>query len=443
MAGSHIFKGIPVLDWLVRSTLGTQNQRMVRRYLRQVDLVNRHEEAILRLTDAELRAKTQEFRDRIRGGAKPIDLRPEIFAVAREAMDRGVGIRNIFNPDLPANDRFDPSRLPAEARKMYDEVAAAIAATPAAEPTGALAGCHGSVPSWMFVDIPPALYQAVRELYPESRPPFRARPFDVQLIGGVVLSEGQIAEMKTGEGKTIVGPLACYLAALEHHQVHVVTVNDYLVQRDRDWTFPFFRALGLTVGAIHPMHMQTHQEKVDAYKCDVVYGTTSEFGFDYLRDNMKVRAEEQVQRHRDFAIVDEVDSILIDEARTPLIISGMAHASKPRYDVADRLARHLVNKQIRWESADEQVKACQSEVAGLEGDIRNARDRSAVPALKERLADARRRLPLLEKERDNFTQYYEIELDKKKTTLTSAGIAEAQREAKMGSFYVGDNVDMP
>ena len=443
MASNHLFKGIPVLDWLVRSTLGTQNQRMVRRYLRQVDLVNRQEPNVRTLTDAELRAKTAEFRTRIKAGEKPFDMRPEIFAVAREAMDRGVGLRNIFNPDLPADQRFDPSRLPAEARAMYDQVAATIAATPAAEPTGDLRGCAGPIPSWMFVDIPPALYEAVRELYPESRPPFRARPFDVQLIGGVVLSEGQIAEMKTGEGKTIVGPLACYLATLEGMQVHVVTVNDYLVQRDRDWTFPFFRALGLTVGAIHPMHMQSHEDKVAAYKCDVVYGTTSEFGFDYLRDNMKTRPEEQVQRHRDFAIVDEVDSILIDEARTPLIISGMAHAVKPRYDLADRLAKHLVSKQMRWEAADEQVKACQSEIAGLEGDIRNARDRDAVPAMRQRLVEARKRLPQVTKDRDKHTQYYEVELDKKRATLTNDGIAEAQREAKIGSFYVGDNVDMP
>src|SRR6185295_9701577 len=116
--------------------------------------------------------------------------------------------------------------------------------------------------------------------------------------------------------------LATYLAAIEGLKIHVVTVNDYLVQRDRDWTFPFFRALGLTVGAIHPMHMQPEPVKREMYRCDFVYGTTSEFGFDYLRDNMKRSVDQQVQKTRQFAIVDEVDSILIDEARTPLIISG-------------------------------------------------------------------------------------------------------------------------
>ena len=443
MSSSQLFKGIPVLDWIVRSTLGTQNQRMVKRYLKQVDLVNRQESAVRTLTDAQLMAKTEEFRARIVKGEKPFDLRPEIFAVAREAMDRAVGIRNIFNPDLPEDQRFDPARLPASVRALYDDAVARIAATPAADPVGAFRGCTEAIPSWMFVELDPALYQAVRELYPESRPPFRARPFDVQIIGGVVLSEGQIAEMRTGEGKTIVGPLACYLASVEKLQVHVVTVNDYLVQRDRDWTFPFFRALGLTVGAIHPIHMQSHEEKRAAYACDVVYGTTAEFGFDYLRDNMKTRPEEQVQRKRSFAIVDEVDSILIDEARTPLIISGMAHASKPRYELADRLAKHLVRKQQPWESSDDQVKACQSKAAALEGDIRNTRDKAGIPALKEQFKAAQAELKSLEKARDKSQQYYEVELDKKRATLTSDGIAEAQREAKIGSFYVGENVDMP
>ena len=443
MSGNQLLKGIPVLDWLVRSTLGTQNQRLVKRYLKQVELVNRQEAEMRALTDSQLMAKTEEFRSRIAKGEKPFDLRPQIFAVAREAMDRAVGIRNIFNPDLPEDQRFDPSRLPAAARALYDEAAARIAATPPAEPTDAFRGCTEPTPSWQFVDLDPALYQAVRELYPESRPPFRARPFDVQIIGGVVLSEGQIAEMRTGEGKTIVGPLACYLACLEKLQVHVVTVNDYLVQRDRDWTFPFFRALGLTVGAIHPIHMQGHEAKREAYGCDVVYGTTSEFGFDYLRDNMKTRPEEQVQRKRHFAIVDEVDSILIDEARTPLIISGMAHAVKPRYELADRLARHLVRKQVPWDAADEQVKACQSRAAGLEGDVRNTRDKAAIPGLREQLKAAQAELKQLEKARDRHQQYYEVELDKKRATLTNDGIAEAQREARIGSFYVGENVDMP
>ncbi len=430
---------VPFISPILRKFLGTRNERMVKRYLRIVDQVSAREPEIRRLSDAELRGMSEVFRSRIEKGEKPYDLIPEVFAVAREAMDRAVGIRNIFDPAQS----FDPSTLPPAARAAYDRVKEEISRTPDRAPEGDLLGNVGPVPAWKFVDIPVEVYDAVRALHPDSKPPFRARPFDVQIIGAVVLYEGKIAEMKTGEGKTIVAPLACYLAALQGWQIHVVTVNDYLVQRDRDWTAPFFRALGLTVGAIHPHHMQTPMEKKQAYDCNVVYGTTSEFGFDYLRDNMKLSVAEQVQRRRDFAIVDEVDSILIDEARTPLIISGMAHATQPRYDLADQLARHLVDKQRDWDAANAQVLSCQAEIAGLEGDIRNARDKSKIPALREQLDAARKRLPQLEQARDRFTQYYEVELDKKKATLTHDGVAEAQRKAGIGSFYVGDNVDLP
>jgi preprotein translocase subunit SecA len=432
--------GVPIFGPLMKKLFGTRNQRMVKRYLRVVDAVNALEPSVRALTDAELRAKTDEFRRRIKDGEKPVDLIPEIFAVAREAMDRSVGIRNVLDPEL----KFDASRLPEPVQAIHRELMAKAAAMPPADPTGEFRGCREPVPAWRSIDIPNGLYEAVREILPQSKPPFRARPFDVQIIGGVVLSEGRIAEMRTGEGKTIVGPLACYLACLEHKQVHVVTVNDYLVQRDRDWTFPFFHALGLTVGSIHPMHMQGPQEKQVAYSCDVVYGTTAEFGFDYLRDNMKLRVEDQLQKGRhDFAIVDEVDSILIDEARTPLIISGPAHAGQPRYDLADRLARHLVGRQSEWNTADGKVQKCKAEIAGLEGDIRNARDKAKVPELKARMDAARTRLPQLESERDRHVQFYEVELDKKRATPTHEGITEAQKVAGVGSFYVGDNVDLP
>ena len=430
---------IPVLDYFIRKTFGTHNQRMVRRYLRIVDKVNALEAKFAKFTDGELAAMTPHFRERVAKGERPYDMIPEIFAVGREAMDRAVGIRNIFNPALG----FDPSRLPEPARAAFLATKATMDATAPRDPTDDLLGCRSQVAGWQFVEIPIVVYEAVRALYPESRPPFRARPFDVQIIGGIVLSEGKIAEMKTGEGKTIVAPLACYLAACEGKQVHVVTVNDYLVQRDRDWTFPFHRALGLRVGSIHPMHMQPHSDKVNAYFCDVVYGTTAEFGFDYLRDNMKLRPVDQVQKRRDYAIVDEVDSTLIDEARTPLIISGPAHNRSPRYDLADRLARHLVARQNEWSSADEKVQQCKAAIAGAEGDIRNARDKSTVPAIKQRFDEARKRLPTLERDRDRFTQYYELEMDKKRATITHEGIEDAQKEAKVGSFYVGENMDLP
>ena len=431
--------GVPFFGWAAKKLFGTRNQRQVSRYLDKASQVNDNEDQARLLTDAELRAKTDEFRGRIEAGEEGYEIIPEIFAVAREAMDRAVGIRNIFNPESG----FDPDTLPEDARKLFEETKAVMDATEAAPPEGEFLGSEEAVPSWLFVDIPNPLYEAVRALHPRSRPPFRARPFDVQLIGGIVLSEGRIAEMKTGEGKTIVGPLACYLACCEKRQVHVVTVNDYLVQRDRDWTFPFFRALGLTVGAIHPMHMQSSAKKKEMYDCDVIYGTTAEFGFDYLRDNMKLRAEDQVQRRREFAIVDEVDSILIDEARTPLIISGPAHSVRPRYELADGLATHLVERQKEWSGADDKVQSCLVTISGLEGDLRNARDKETVPALKAELEEAREALPGLEATRDRYTQFFEVELDKKSASLTHEGVTEAQRKASIGSFYVGDNIDLP
>ncbi|MCC6660057.1 MAG: preprotein translocase subunit SecA [Phycisphaerales bacterium] len=432
-------QGIPVIGPLLNKIIGTRNERFVKRYLARVTAINALEPRVRQMTDAQIRGMLGEFRDRLKQGASRDELLVEVFAIAREAMDRSVGIRNAFDP----KQSFDASRLPEPARAAYQATRAAMDALPPAPPEGEYSGGNEPIPGWRQLDIPNEVYDAVRELYPESRPPFRARPFDVQLIGGMVLYQGKIAEMRTGEGKTIVAPLACYLRCIERRKVHVVTVNDYLVQRDRDWTAPFFRALGLTVGAIHPMHMQGEDVKRRMYRCDVVYGTTSEFGFDYLRDNMKRSVEAQVQRRREFAIVDEVDSILIDEARTPLIISGPAHDDQPRYDLADRLARHLVEKQKEWQERDDRVQHCQQRIKGLEGDIRQARDRSQVPDMQKRLAEARAELPGLERDRDKHVQYYETHPERKQAHLTHDGVAEAQRAAGIGSFYVGENMDLP
>src|SRR5688572_28898755 len=165
------------------------------------------------------------------------------------------------------------------------------------------------------------------------------RHFDVQLIGGMVLHQGKIAEMRTGEGKTLVATLPAYLNALPAKGVHVVTVNEYLAQRDADWMGPVFRFLGLTVGVIR--NGQSSDEKRAAYACDITYGTNNEFGFDYLRDNLAYRLEDRVQRGQIFAIVDEVDSILIDEARTPLIISGPAEENTELYLAINKLVPKL------------------------------------------------------------------------------------------------------
>jgi len=449
-------QGIPVIEPLLNLIVGTRNERFVKRYTQRVEAISALEPEMRALTDEQIRAKHEEFRRRLDEGEKAEGLMTEAFAVAREAMDRNVGLRNMLNP--AHRESLDVERLPADAKAVYEETLAKADSLPTIVPAtfegqapegtvpdeeGRFLGSAELIEGWRYVEIPPALYDAVREAYPESRPPFRARPFDVQLIGAMVLYQGKIAEMKTGEGKTIVAPLAAYLAAVERWKIHVVTVNDYLVQRDRDWTFPFFSSLGMTVGAIHPQHMQGEDIKRGMYQCDVVYGTTSEFGFDYLRDNMKRSVDQQVQRRREFAIVDEVDSVLIDEARTPLIISGQAHEDQPRYELADQLARHLVSMQKPWQEWEDKAEACKKRIKGLEGDIRNARDKSKAPEIQKQLDAAKRELPELEQQRDRHTQYYEIKEDRKQVHLAHEGVAEAQRKAGLGSFYVDENMDLP
>ncbi len=175
-------------------------------------------------------------------------------------------------------------------------------------------------------DLIPEAFALVREA---SRRKLGMRHFDVQLIGGIALNAGKISEMRTGEGKTLMATLPAYLNALTGDGVHVVTVNEYLAQRDSEWMGPVYRFLGMEVGVIK--NAQTPDEKRAAYACDITYGTNNEFGFDYLRDNLAFRLEDRVQRKLSFAIVDEVDSILIDEARTPLIISGPAEESTELY----------------------------------------------------------------------------------------------------------------
>ncbi len=212
-------------------------------------------------------------------------------------------------------------------------------------------------------DILPEAYAVVRET--ASRPHVLGmRHFPVQLMGGIVMHQGRIAEMRTGEGKTLVATLSAYLNALEGKGVHVVTVNDYLAQRDSEWVSPVFEALGMTVGVI--LNDMDNNERRAAYACDVTYGTNNEFGFDYLRDNMVVRKESMVQRDLHFAIIDEVDSVLIDEARTPLIISGSGSKSTDLYRVADLFVKQL--KKGRILNEDDAMNPLMKEELKEEGD---------------------------------------------------------------------------
>src|SRR5699024_8922794 len=185
-------------------------------------------------------------------------------------------------------------------------------------------------------DLAPEAYAVVREA---SQRVLNMRPFDVQITGGVVLNEGNIAEMKTGEGKTLASTLPAYLNALSEKGVHIITVNEYLAERDSNEMRPLYEALGLTVGL--NINGVGREEKREAYECDITYGTNNEFGFDYLRDNMVLYKDQMVQRPLNFAIIDEVDSVLIDEARTPLIISGSAEKSANLYEQSNAFVRTL------------------------------------------------------------------------------------------------------
>ncbi len=273
-----------MINALVAKVFGTKNEREVKRLMPQVEAINALEPAMRKLSDAELRAKTDEFRARIQERLSHI----------------------VDEPDA------DPDRL----KQIETERAQALK----------------EVLDELLVEA----FAVAREA---GRRVLDMRHFDVQLVGGMVLHEGKISEMKTGEGKTLVATLPVYLNALSGRGVHVVTVNDYLAKRDSEWMGKLYRFLGLSVGVI--VHDLDDEERREAYAADVTYGTNNEFGFDYLRDNMKFDLKDCVQRVHNYAIVDEVDSILIDEARTPLIISGASEESTDKYDRVNRIIPKL------------------------------------------------------------------------------------------------------
>ncbi len=256
---------------LASKIFGSSNERRVRNFRPNVAAINALESEVEKLSDEELRERTEQFRQQIKDGASVDDLLVPAFATVREAAKRTLGQRH----------------------------------------------------------------------------------FDVQMIGGMVLHQGDIAEMKTGEGKTLVATLPVYLNALAGRGVHVVTVNDYLAKRDSEWMGQIYRFLGLTVGVI--VHDMSDEQRKAAYGCDVTYGTNNELGFDYLRDNMKMRMGDMVQRGHAYAIVDEVDSILIDEARTPLIISGPLEDRADLYQTVDELMKIIVAEDFELDEKQRQV----------------------------------------------------------------------------------------
>ena len=293
------------------------SEKEVKRVMPLVNKINALEPEWEKLSDAQLRAKTQDFKNRLQIGETLDDILPEAFATVREASKRVLGLRH----------------------------------------------------------------------------------FDVQLIGGIILHQGRIAEMKTGEGKTLVATLPAYLNALEGEGVHIITVNDYLAKRDSEWMGKVYRFLGLTVGLV--ISGMNPKEKQEAYQCDITYGTNNEFGFDYLRDNMVIYKEQLVQRKLKYAIVDEIDSILIDEARTPLIISGRANKSSDLYKKADSFVRKLTPKVI------------------VEEDVKD-----------------------FEQAEDNEKYDYIVDLKAKSATLTQKGIKKAEEEFHLENFNDIENSEL-
>lgn len=292
-------------------------------------------------------------------------------------------------------------------------------------------------------DILPQAFAVVREA---ARRNVKMRHFDVQLVGGNVLYQGKVAEMATGEGKTLVATLAAYLVCLSGKRVHVVTVNDYLAKRDAEWMGPVYEALGLTVGAIQSDQDTAGDDRKQQYSCDITYGTNNEFGFDYLRDNMKMSLKQMVQSKLEFALIDEVDSILIDEARTPLIISGPAFDDVSRYKKADQVARKLISLQSGYDSIKNKIDSCEKIIANAHGEIaesKKEKDAGRVEKAQQVIDKAQQEMNSASARLMSATQYYEVEHDKKSAHLTHEGIGSAQELAGVGSFFTGSNMEWP
>jgi preprotein translocase subunit SecA len=304
-----------LINQLLGKVFGTKNERVVKSLTPRVQAINALEPAMQKLSDAELLAKTDEFRQRVQ---------ERLSRVTRNTPTEVPAPGDEDEPDIDRQKEFEKQEYEA-LQEVLDEI----------------------------------LEEAFAVVREAGRRVLKMRHFDVQLIGGMVLHQGTISEMKTGEGKTLVATLPVYLNALSGRGVHVVTVNDYLAKRDSEWMGRLYRFLGLTVGVI--VHDLDDEQRRAAYAADVTYGTNNEFGFDYLRDNMKFDIRDCVQRGHNYAIVDEVDSILIDEARTPLIISGASEESTDKY--------YKVNRIIPKLEKGEEIEGPPGEPAQLTGDF--------------------------------------------------------------------------
>src|SRR5574341_1526852 len=364
-----------MLDF-IKKIIGTNNEREIRRIQPLVEQANGLEPQYQTFTDAELRAKTDEFKKRLQ----------ERIAQLRVSLSEAEGRASAAGGEEREELKLEAEKLDKELRDLEGEA---------------------------LGEILPEAFAAVREA---SRRTIGLRHFDVQLIGGVVLHEGKIAEMKTGEGKTLVATLPFYLNALTGRGAHLVTVNDYLARRDVQWMGPIYHALGLSVASIvheasflfDPTFLTKDYRylnlrpitRQEAYRADITYGTNNEFGFDYLRDNMKFSLDDYVQRQLAFAIVDEVDNILIDEARPPLIISGPAEESTDKYYVIDRIIPKLQRGAV------------------IQGDP-SQEDRAAIEAKGD----------------------YTVDEKSRSVTLTEGGVAKVERLLGVHNLYDPSQID--
>src|SRR6058998_490748 len=364
-----------MLDFIKR-IVGTKNEREIRRIRPYVDQINSLGPEYEKLSDGELRAKTEQFKKRFQEA--PAQLRDALEAAQAEASTADIERREELKTQIEESDK---ELRETEARVLEELI--------------------------------PEAFAAVREA---SRRTIGLRHFDVQLIGGVVLHEGKIAEMRTGEGKTLVATLPLYLNALTGRGVHLITVNDYLARRDVQWMGPIYHKLGLSTASIvhevsylfDPSYLTKDYRylnlrpitRQEAYHADITYGTNNEFGFDYLRDNMKFSLEEYVQRELNYAVVDEVDNILIDEARTPLIISGPAEESTDKYYNIDRVIPKLQRGAV------------------IQGDP-SQEDRAAIEAKGD----------------------YTVDEKSRSVTLTEGGVAKVERLLGVHNLYDPRQID--
>ena len=360
----------------IKKIVGTKNDREIKRIRPYVDEINKLEPDFERLSDDELRAKTAQFKQRL----------AEATAALKSELEETQNRASVADPDEREELKTHAEELDKELRQKEAEV---------------------------LEQLLPEAFAAVREA---SRRTIGLRHYDVQLIGGAVLHSGKIAEMKTGEGKTLVATLALYLNALTGRGSHLITVNDYLARRDVQWMGPIYHKLGLTAASIvhevsylfDPTYLTKDYrfinlrpiQRQEAYQADITYGTNNEFGFDYLRDNMKFSLEEYVQRELNFVVVDEVDNILIDEARTPLIISGPAEESTDKYHLIDRVIPKLQRGAV------------------IQGDP-SQEDRAAVEAKGD----------------------YTVDEKSRSVTLTETGVAKVERLLGVHNLYDPRQID--